>query len=228
MASGYSTRRGTSMQRRGAAVFFTCVLGLAVAPLAGAGGLASIKPADLKTWLTYIASDELQGRQIYSEGLGLAAGYIQAHLDAWGVKPAGDHGGYLQTVRGLGVQTTSRSSVPVQAGAQARAFNDGTDVTFPRNAGVRRTLTIDRVEFIGYGLDAPGANHFDLRGKDLRGAAVVFVGLNGPKDIDAAAYRRLLNARSRYAIEQAGAAATIGPVLASRRSGGADRPATAP
>jgi hypothetical protein len=220
------------MQRRGAAVFFTCVLGLAVAPLAGAGGLASIKPADLKTWLTYIASDELQGRQIYSEGLGLAAGYIQAHLDAWGVKPAGDHGGYLQTVRVLGVKTTSRSSVTVQSGTQTRTFKDGEGVTFPRNPGVRRTLTIDRVEFIGYGIDAPAVSHFDLRGKDLRGAAVVFVGPNGPKDIDATSYRRLLNARSRYAIEQAGAAATIGPVPASRRSGSgageSNRPATAP
>src|SRR4051812_25241542 len=218
MASGYSTRRGTSMQRRRAAVFLAFVLGLAVAPLAAGGGLASIKPADLKTWLTYLASDELQGRQIYSEGLGLAAGYIQARLDAWGARPAGDHGGYLQTVRVLGVKATSQSSLTVQSGAQTRTFKDGEGVTFARNVGARRTVTIDRVEFVGYGLDAPGANHFDLRGKDLRGPAVVFVGPNGPKAIDASAYRRLLNARSRSAIEQAGGAATIAPVPPSRRN----------
>jgi Peptidase family M28 len=221
------------MQRRRAAVFFAFVLGLAVAPLAATGGLASIKAADLKTWLTYVASDELQGRQIYSEGLGLAAGYIQAHLDAWGIKPAGDRGGYLQTVRVLGVKTASHSSVTVQSGAQSRTFKDGEGVTFPRNVGGRRSLSIDRVEFIGYGLDAPGVNHFDLRGRDLRGAAVVFVGPNGPKEVDASTYRRLLIARSRYAIEQAGAAATIGPVPASRRntsSGGGEstRPSNVP
>jgi Peptidase family M28 len=233
MASGYSTPRGTSMQRRRAAVFFVFVLGFAVAPLTATGGLASIKPADLKTWLTYVASDELQGRQIYSEGLGLTAGYIQAHLDAWGVKPAGDRGGYLQAVRVLGVKTASHSSVTVQSGAQSRTFKDGEGITFARNVGGRRTLSIERVEFIGYGLDAPGANHFDLRGKDLRGAAVVFVGPNGPKEIDKSTYRRLLNARSRYAIEQAGAAATIGPVPVSRRSassagGDSSRPSNAP
>src|SRR5581483_2034335 len=106
----------------------------------------------------------------------------------------------------------------------------GEGVTFPRNPGGRRTVSLDRVEFIGYGLDAPGANHFDLRGKDLRGAGVVFVGPNGPKDVDAGTYRRLLNARSRYAIDQAGAAATIGPVSAARRNSGGDasRPANAP
>ena len=41
-----------------------------------AGGPKSIEPSELKDWLSYIASDELQGRQIYTEGLGLAAGYI--------------------------------------------------------------------------------------------------------------------------------------------------------
>jgi hypothetical protein len=220
------------MQRRRALVVFAFVLGLAVAPLVAAGGLASIAPADLRGWLTYIASDELRGRQIYSEGLGLAAGYIQAHLDAWGVKPAGDRGGYLQTVRVLGVKTTSRSSITVQINGQSRTFKEAAGVTFPRNVGGKQTLTLDRVVFIGYGLDAPAVNHFDLAGRDLKGAAVVFLGANGPKGIDAGAYRRVLTGRSRYAVEQAGAAATIGPVIVSRRVGSAaaenGRTATAP
>ena len=37
------------------------------------GGINSIQQEPLKEWLTYIASDELQGRATYSEGLGLAA-----------------------------------------------------------------------------------------------------------------------------------------------------------
>ena len=51
--------------------------------------------ADLKEWLTYLASDQLQGRPTYTEGLGLAASYIAEHLKAWGVKPAGDDGSLL-------------------------------------------------------------------------------------------------------------------------------------
>jgi len=54
-----------------------------------AGGVNSITPAELKDWLSYIASDELQGRQIFTEGLGLAGAYIADHLKEWGVKPAG-------------------------------------------------------------------------------------------------------------------------------------------
>ena len=49
----------------------------------------TISQDDLRTWLTYIASDELQGRQVYTEGLGLAAAYIASHLKEWGVNPFG-------------------------------------------------------------------------------------------------------------------------------------------
>jgi hypothetical protein len=49
----------------------------------------SIQTADLREWLDYIASDELEGRQVFQEGLGLAASYIADHLAQWTVKPAG-------------------------------------------------------------------------------------------------------------------------------------------
>src|SRR6188768_2109202 len=60
---------------------------------------AQITPAELTEYLTYLSSDQLTGRQIYTEGYGLAAGYIQEHLRQWGVKPLGENGTYLQTVK---------------------------------------------------------------------------------------------------------------------------------
>src|SRR4029453_1058772 len=86
------------------------------------GGPKSIEPSELQEWLSYIASDELQGRQIYTEGLGLAAGYITQHLAEWGVKPAGEDGSYFQTVKVLGVRTTSNASVTVDVNGQKRTF----------------------------------------------------------------------------------------------------------
>jgi len=58
----------------------------------------TINPADLKEWLSYLASDELDGRQVFTEGYGIAAEYIAGHLRQWGVKPLGDHGSYFQIV----------------------------------------------------------------------------------------------------------------------------------
>jgi len=184
---------------------------LAAAAGAASGGPASITSQELREWLDYVASDQLQGRAVFSEGFGLAGAYIADHLRAWGVRPAGDPGQYLQAVRVLGVKTTSHSTVSVRVGGQTKSFADGEGITFPRNMGGKRTLTIDRVEFVGYGLDAPGANHADYRGKDVKGAAVVWLGANGPKDLDQGIYRRLLAGRNRYATEQLGAVASIGP-----------------
>jgi hypothetical protein len=217
------------MTRRRALSALLAALLTAAVPVRAAGGLSSIRPADLKQWLTYIASDELQGRQLYTEGLGLAAGYIQQHLQAWGVKPAGDAGGYLQTVRVLSVKTTSRSSVTVQVGGETRTFKDGEGVTFPRYSGSKQTVTLGRVEFAGYGLDLPGINHLDLYGRNMKGAAVVFLGANGPRSIDAGTYRRVLANRSRYAVDQIGAAATLTSARpAANRSTGNPPPANRP
>ncbi len=117
---------------------------LAVAPPqavrgASSGGAASFDPADLKEWLSYIASDDLQGRAVFSTGLGLAASYLQQHLREWGVKPAGDNGSYLQTVKVLGVKAARHSTVTVTVAGERRTFTDGEAVRFQRNTGGRQT-----------------------------------------------------------------------------------------
>src|SRR5262249_27988504 len=72
---------------------------------------------------------------------------------------------------------------------------------------------IDRVEFVGYGLDAPAVSHVDYRSVDVRGAAVVWLGAAGPKGADAPGNRRVLASRSRYATDQLRASAAIGPIM---------------
>ena len=132
-------------------------------------------------WLTYIASDELQGRAVFTAGYGLAVSYVADHLHAWGVKPAGDHGSYVQTVRVLGVKTNSHSTVTVTVNGESRTFADGDAISFPRNMGGKQRFTVDRVEFAGYGLEAPAAHHTDFDGKNVKGAAVVWLGSDGPE-----------------------------------------------
>jgi hypothetical protein len=187
---------------------------LTVAPSAqqaAKGGINSIQQEPLKEWLTYIASDELQGRATYSEGLGLAAGYISSHLAQWGVKPAGDNGTYLQVVKVLGVRTTSRATVTVEVNGQTRTFNDGEGITFPKNMGGKQTVVADEVQFAGYGLTLPAGTHDDYATVDPKGKLVVWLGPSGPKTSESGLFR-LLNssARNRAAIEK-GAVAAIGP-----------------
>src|SRR5947207_12146866 len=118
--------------RRFYALCGACLLALSLQATGAAQGKgsSSITPGELEQWLSYIASDELQGRQVYTEGLGLAGGYIADHLKEWGVQPAGDEGTYFQTVKVLGVSVKRNSSVTVTAKGQTRTFKDGQGVTF--------------------------------------------------------------------------------------------------
>ena len=126
-----------------------------------------ISESDLREWLGYLASDELQGRQVFTEGYGLAAQYVASHLKEWGVAPLGAGGTYLQAVKLRGYRVTRNSSVTVESKGESKTFKHGDHVTFVANAGGKQTLTFTGVEFLGYGQPA------DLQGRDLKGKLVV-------------------------------------------------------
>jgi hypothetical protein len=170
-------------------------------------GVSAITEADLKEWLTYLASDQLQGRATYTEGLGMAASYIAEHLKAWGVKPAGDDGTYFQVVKVNGVTVKRNSTVTVTANGQTKTFKDGEGVTFPANAGGKQTITA-KAEFVGYGLSLPDAGIDDYKGRNASGKVVIYLG-RGPQTMPVAG-ARLLGARARNAIELKHAVAAIG------------------
>ncbi|HEY7497985.1 MAG TPA: M28 family peptidase [Vicinamibacterales bacterium] len=196
--------------------FAVCALlvALSIAPSAqqAKGGINSIQQEPLKEWLTYIASDELQGRATYSEGLGLAAGYISSHLAQWGVKPAGDNGTYLQVVKVLGIRTTSRATVTVEVNGQTRTFKDGEGITFPRSMGGKQTITGDQVLFAGYGLTLPSGDHNDYASIDPKGKIVIWLGPAGPKTSATGLFRLLNSAARNRAAADKGAIAIVGPV----------------
>jgi hypothetical protein len=181
------------------------------------GGVSSIQSAALKEWLTYIASDELQGREVYTEGLGLAASYIAEHLKEWGVKPGVDGSDYFQTIKVVGVRTTSKSSVTVAVNGESRTFHDGDGITLPRKMGGRQTVISNDVRFVGYGLQLPSAGIDDYAGADPKRKVIVWLGPSGPRNAGSDA-ARLLVTRSRAAIER-GAVAVIGPLLFGRGRG---------
>jgi hypothetical protein len=129
----------------------------------------AISPDEMKEWLTYLSSDQLQGRQIFTEGFGLAAQYVADHLKQWGVKPLATDGTYFQPVKLKAYRVTRNSTVTVEVNSQAKTFKHGDHVTFPVNGGGSQTLTFSSVEFVGYGQ----AN--DFQGRDLKDKLVVTI-----------------------------------------------------
>jgi hypothetical protein len=133
----------------------------------------AISQTDLKEWLTYLSSDELQGRQIFTEGYGVAAQYIADRLAQWGVKPIGDNGSYFQIVKLQSYRVVRNSTVTVEAGGRTTTFKDGEHVTFPANAGGRHTVTFDGAMLAHR--DATGAAAPGVAGRLVLG----FPGLGG-------------------------------------------------
>ncbi|HEU4510190.1 MAG TPA: M20/M25/M40 family metallo-hydrolase [Pyrinomonadaceae bacterium] len=58
----------------------------------------TITAAQIKDYLTFIASDEMEGRDTPSRGLDLTAKFLATNLARWGFKPAGDDGSFFQRI----------------------------------------------------------------------------------------------------------------------------------
>src|SRR5260221_1245212 len=63
-----------------------------------ARGVDTISAAQLKNYLSFIASDEMEGRDTPSRGLDTTAKFIAMNLERWGFKPAGDDDTFLQHI----------------------------------------------------------------------------------------------------------------------------------
>jgi hypothetical protein len=82
-----------------------------------------ITAAQLRDYLTFIAADELEGRDTPSRGLDTAAKFIAFNLSRLGLKPAGDNGTYFQRIA-LRRQKIDGEQSRAEIGGQRYKFGD--------------------------------------------------------------------------------------------------------
>ncbi len=126
-----------------AALAFALTSGLAVSSsdfvsaarkgAAGPRGADQIAVDRLRADLTFIAADELEGRDTPSRGLDIAARYLGARLQALGLKPAGDDGSYFQRF-GTTRRTVDPAKATVALGERTFSFGDDFLGTAPGTA----------------------------------------------------------------------------------------------
>lgn len=58
----------------------------------------TISANQIRDYLTFISSDEMEGRDTPSRGLDLTAKFLAMNLSRWGFKPAGDAGSFFQRI----------------------------------------------------------------------------------------------------------------------------------
>ncbi|MFT4033407.1 MAG: M28 family peptidase [Siphonobacter sp.] len=154
---------------------------LALSPLAFAQAqnptryAETIKAEDLKKHLTYLASDELEGRGTGTPGQRKAAEYITNHFKSLGLKGIGPNGSYLQPVE---LVELGWGEVYVKTASGKKEFLQDFYITGSGN--IAQETTLDLV-LVGYGID--DEKYSDLKGLDLTGKAVVLLP-GEPKNTD--------------------------------------------
>jgi hypothetical protein len=181
---------------------------------AGGGTFPVISEQDLETWLSFLASDELAGRQVFTEGYGIAAQYIAERLREFGVKPLGDGGSYFQIVKLQSYDVTRRSFVTIEARGRSRTFQDGDHVAFPAAAGGRQTLVFEGNDIVSVQRPGGGA------GTDVQGKLLVL--------LTASAGRSLRGAEALQAVGAGAGIELVSTMPVERRSRGDDEQADIP
>jgi hypothetical protein len=152
------------------------------AALMTARGVDTISAAQLRDYLSFIASDEMEGRDTPSRGLDTTAKFIAMNLSRWGFKPAGDDGTFFQRIALRRDQLDGARST---AEINGQKFNFGDD--FLPNA-VSATLSGPMV-YVGRGWIVPSKNIDDYKGLDVKDKIMVAIGPGLPQGVTQADLR---------------------------------------
>jgi Zn-dependent M28 family amino/carboxypeptidase len=135
-------------------------------------------PADqaaLKSHVMFLASDAMKGREAGSPEFNIAAQYVASQFYAAGLKPAGDDGGYLQSVPLISYKLDGQGSMTfTRKGAVVPALELGKDFIVGANPETPDYSVTAPLVFVGYGIVGQGRD--DYKGVNAKGKIVVFFG----------------------------------------------------
>jgi Zn-dependent M28 family amino/carboxypeptidase len=190
--------RGISRKISASLIFFGLILVSLVALAEGGGGsketsvrlpgpaftaLETINPEHIRWHVRYLSHDLLEGRGTGQRGGDIAAEYIATQFAEYGLKPAGDHGTFMQKVPLVGVTTqpeTTFSLVPKQGETMNLKPLDEY-VAFDQTQQPQSDVDAEIV-FVGYGIEAPEYNWDDFKGADVRGKVLLMLVNEPPSD----------------------------------------------
>jgi Zn-dependent M28 family amino/carboxypeptidase len=153
-------------------------------PGAAFAALETINPEHIRWHVRYLSHDLLEGRGTGQRGGDLAAEYIATQFAEYGLKPAGDHGTYMQKVPLVGITTlpeTQFSLIPKQGETMNLKPLDEY-VAYDQSQQAQSDVDAE-VVFVGYGIQAPEYNWDDYKGMDVHGKVLLML-VNEPSSDD--------------------------------------------
>lgn len=146
-----------------------------IAATAIARGADLITAAQMKDYLSFIASDEMEGRDTPSRGLDTTARFLAMNLSRWGFKPAGDEG-FFQRIALIRNQLDAAGS---HAEINGQRFNSGEDFL---PVAVGGTITGPLV-YVGHGWMIKAKDIDAYKGIDVKDKLVIISSEGLPKGI---------------------------------------------
>ena len=128
-----------------------------------------------------LSSDVFEGRGPATAGEDKSIAYIAAQMEAAGLKPAGDKGGWYQNVPLLKADIVGTPAITLRSGAGARTLSQGGEIAVRAALTGQKAVSIENAPlvFVGYGVRAPERQWDDFKGVDLRGKIMVVL-VNDP------------------------------------------------
>jgi Zn-dependent M28 family amino/carboxypeptidase len=153
-------------------------------PGAAFAALETINPDHIRWHVRFLSHDLLEGRGTGQRGGDLAAEYIATQFAEYGLRPAGDHGTYMQKVPLVGITTSPDTSfriVPKQGETMNLKPLDEY-VAYDQSQQAQSDVDAEIV-FVGYGIEAPEYHWDDYKGVDVRGKVLLML-VNEPPSND--------------------------------------------
>lgn len=171
-----------------------------VLALLASAALAATTNADGARWWSYVeflASDKLQGRNTGSEGHRLAAEFAAQQFEKDGLNPAGEQG-FMQPVKFVTKELDeSKSSLTLERNGKSQTLRLGEDAIIGTRADPKPMVEAGLV-FVGYGLAVPEIHYDDFAGLDTKGKiAVHFAG--APAGLSSALSAHYQSGKERWA-----------------------------
>jgi Zn-dependent M28 family amino/carboxypeptidase len=153
-------------------------------PGAAFAALETINPDHIRWHVRFLSHDLLEGRGTGQRGGDLAAEYIATQFAEYGLKPAGDHGTYMQKVPLVGITTLpdSEFSIVPKQGETMNLKPLDEYVAYDQSQQAQSDVDAEIV-FVGYGIEAPEYNWDDYKGVDVRGKVLLML-VNEPASDD--------------------------------------------
>ncbi len=159
---------------------------VSVAACASAPSPGRVEPDRLNAHVAALADDSFEGRGPTTAGEDKAVAYIAGQFEALGLEPAGEGGGWYQTVPINRFLQDGPATITASAGGARMSFERGTDIIVSSHRTRPRITVADApVVFVGYGVTAPERGWDDFKGVDVRGKIVLML-VNDP-DFEVAA-----------------------------------------